>query len=99
MADNTKNILIGAGGVFTSILGLASGNPTAVGGGLSALYSILSPTQRSTVQYGSAEAMAANNQYNQAVNSLSSQSGIPSWLLLGGLAFVAWRVIKSFLRR
>jgi hypothetical protein len=99
MADNTKNILIGAGGVFTSILGLASGNAAAVGGGLSSLYSILSPTQRSTIQYGSNTAMAANSQYNQALNSLSGSSGIPSWLLIGGLGFILWRVAKSFMRR
>jgi len=86
MDAQTQKILTGAGGIFTSILGIASGNPVAVAGGMSSFYSILSPTQRSTVQYGNAQATQQQNQYAAAVagQTLTATNYMPIILLIGG---------------
>ena len=93
-ASQKQKILTGAGGIFTSILGIASGNPVAAQGGLSSFFSILSPTQRSMIQYGTNTAVNANNQYQAAY---AGQQLATNWLpivLIGGGLFLVYKLIK-----
>ena len=103
MPTDTQKILTGASGLFSSILGIATGNPVALGGGLATLQSILSPTQRTTIQSGTQIANNANSEYQSALNSLTIQANtgatVPRWLLFvlgGGLLLL---IFKPFKRR
>jgi hypothetical protein len=92
---NTQKILTGAGGLFVSILGLASGNPVAAQGGLSSFFSILSPTQRSMVQYGTTQAVSANNQYEAALAGKQLVSNpLVTFGLIGLAIFIVYKIFR-----
>lgn len=95
MPTNTQNILTAASGIFTSILGIATGNPVAAQSGITAVYSILSPTQRSVIQYGSNQALIANSNYNAALGTLQQKSSpIGGILVIGAVGFILYKLLK-----
>lgn len=97
-----QKVLTGATGIFTSILGLISGNPTAVGAGLSTTYSVLSDKTKTTIQQGTKIMTQAEIDYQASLDRLNAQKNgtfvMPSWLPFAAIAAIVLFIFKPFSR-